>query len=239
MHLEHRNAGMAGIPADRFSYYDLNKDRLIKRLLGTEWRNADVLDLGCGPGLLSRWMADCGARVTGVDASVEELSKARMSTEGKVRLIKADIPILPDLGTFDLIIAKDIIEHVEDEDGFTELIARVLNPGGRLLISTHNSLSLQYVLAGTASFLHGRRYLGMDPDHVRMYSPSRIRLLLSRAALVPKTWLGCYHLPYRLLGGKWKRSRKVKLLHFIEDQFGTMKPFCYLGWSLTALAVKR
>jgi 2-polyprenyl-3-methyl-5-hydroxy-6-metoxy-1,4-benzoquinol methylase len=208
-----------GIPAGRFSLYDQNKDLLIKKLLGTEWLGRRALDLGCGPGLFCSWLADCGAEVTGVDRNPGILETARGATHGRVRFL-----------------AKDIIEHVSDEEALACVIRRSLKPGGSLLISTHNTWSLQYLLAGSIGLLHGRKYLGMDGDHVRMYSPTGLLRFLRKSGARPMAWLGCYHLPYRLLGGRWKERMDLNGLHFLENSVGTRKPFCFLGWSLTVLA---
>lgn len=226
------------IPEDRLSLYDQTKDLMIRNFLGNDWNGKRILDLGCGPGVLSLWLADCGADVTGIERNERIYRTAMMNTAGRVKLLNMDLFKLDDLGRFDLVLAKDIIEHIEDEDGFAALVKRFVEPSsGRLFVSTHNILSLQYLLAGSFTFAtKGKRYLGMDDEHVRMYSPASVSRFMKKADMKPESWLGCYHLPYRLLGGKWKKRMDVSWLHSIETAHGTKKPFCYLGWSISALA---
>ena len=101
---------------------------------------ADVLDAGCGTGLLAAELAARGYRVTGVDASEAMLARARLLLGPDATLIRATLPDLPLEATFDAVTCT--------LDGFTYLaptalaptvkaIARVLRPGGFLVFDVH------------------------------------------------------------------------------------------------------
>ena len=101
---------------------------------------ADVLDLGCGTGLLAAELAALGYRVTGVDASEAMLARARRRLGPDAALIHATLPDLPLEPTFDAATCT--------LDGFTYLapaalaqtvaaIARVLRPAGWLVFDVH------------------------------------------------------------------------------------------------------
>src|SRR2546423_3693929 len=103
-----------------------------------------VLDVGCGGGLLAEALATEGARVTGIDPSERSLSAARdhaqraglaidyrRGTAEHVKTAGLD-------GTYDLVFAVDVLEHVDDLDRTLAGVAAVLAPGGGLGFLTHN-----------------------------------------------------------------------------------------------------
>ena len=98
------------------------------RLLGTSLEGLDILDIGCGGGLLAEPLARLGAHVTGIDASEGAINAARDHAK------RAGLDInyrhdtaenLADTGaSFDIIIASEVIEHVNDRIGFLKTMAR-------------------------------------------------------------------------------------------------------------------
>jgi 2-polyprenyl-6-hydroxyphenyl methylase/3-demethylubiquinone-9 3-methyltransferase len=116
---------------------DLNKQR---------W-----LDAGCGTGTLSRELAARGCRVTGVDASSAMVEVARKSVfDGRRPL--ADDPVFQVVetierldfsgSTFDGIICSSVLEYVGEPNRAIEEFYRILRPGGTLLVSVPNNISL-------------------------------------------------------------------------------------------------
>jgi len=101
-------------------------------------RGLDVLDLGCGTGRHTVALAVAGARVTGVDQSPEMLAVARQKLEGSgVRWVEQGLPgVLPfDKSSFDLVVSGLVFEHLPDVTPVFAEIARLLRPGGRVIIS--------------------------------------------------------------------------------------------------------
>jgi SAM-dependent methyltransferase len=101
------------------------------------------LDAGCGDGRHLAAIAAAGyrpARVVGVDISERILETARATAaELKPELIRANLEALPlEDGAFDLVLCTQVIEHLLDAEAGMRELARVLRPGGTLILTTDN-----------------------------------------------------------------------------------------------------
>ncbi|HEX2112351.1 MAG TPA: class I SAM-dependent methyltransferase [Gaiellaceae bacterium] len=101
-----------------------------------------VLDLGCGEGYGTALLAETAREVVGVDYSPVAIDHARRSyARENVRFVVADATALDDsLGHFDVVTCFEVVEHVERDDRLFAGVARVLRPGGTLVLSTPNRL---------------------------------------------------------------------------------------------------
>jgi ubiquinone/menaquinone biosynthesis C-methylase UbiE len=107
------------------------------------------LDAGCGTGTLSRALAERGCRVLGVDAAVAMLEKAK--NLGKDKAVSAllqfeqvdNLVLLPFIdNSFDGVLCSSVLEYLADPDECLAEFARVLRPGGILIVSVPNRDSL-------------------------------------------------------------------------------------------------
>lgn len=97
-------------------------------------RGERVLDLGCGQGVFSRAMSECGALVTGVDASSTLIQKARTyQSRVPIRYYDRDAAELGGLGDFDAAAAILCLQNLEHLDKVCSSAVSVLKPGGRML----------------------------------------------------------------------------------------------------------
>jgi SAM-dependent methyltransferase len=112
--------------------------------LGLDVR-AQVLDVGCGPGWLSEFLARCGYWVTGVDVSEDMVNVARERIASIEQPVGANLEALaefhampatdlPWTGRFDAAILYDAMHHLDDEEKTLRVIRRSLVPGGRIFI---------------------------------------------------------------------------------------------------------
>jgi SAM-dependent methyltransferase len=132
----------------------------------------DVLDLGCRTGALTQHYVS-GNAVVGVDVDRAALKRAaaRLDIETVWADIEDELPF-PD-GTFDVVVAGEVLEHLADPALAVEHVRRVLKPGGRFVGSVPNAFRLKSrlrVLAG--------RHPETDPTHLQLFSPEALRLLL-------------------------------------------------------------
>jgi len=106
----------------------------------------EVLDAGCGPGVNSITLARRGLRVTAIDddpEKLETLGELRRLLGVDVKLERADVCRLPfDDASFDKVLCSEVLEHVEDDRGAVSEFARILRPGGLLVVTVPSEASI-------------------------------------------------------------------------------------------------
>src|SRR5690606_19033978 len=130
----------------------LNPPRLAYVAERVALANAQVLDIGCGGGLLSEAMAGVGAHVTAIDLAPELIKVAglhALESGAKVdyRLQSAESLAAEMPGHFDAVTCMEMLEHVPDPGAIIAACAQLLKPGGRLFLSTLNRTPAAFALA--------------------------------------------------------------------------------------------
>jgi len=116
---------------------------------------ADVLDAGCGVGYGTAELARSAASVMGLDCAPEAIEEARRRY-GSVAFLEGSCEQMPlEAARFDLVVAFEVIEHLDDWRAFLRECVRVLKPAGRLLVSTPNK----------TYYAESRRQAGPNPFH--------------------------------------------------------------------------
>lgn len=113
---------------------------------------AQVLDVGCGGGLLSEAMAAAGADVTGIDLAPELLKVARLhglesGVTVEYRRVAVEALAAEQPGSFDAVTCMEMLEHVPDPAAIVAACATLLKPGGTLFVSTLNRTPAAFALA--------------------------------------------------------------------------------------------
>jgi ubiquinone/menaquinone biosynthesis C-methylase UbiE len=131
-----------------------------------------VLDVGTGEGLF--WEGIDVGSVVGIDVRADALREALAG--GVVLPARASAYRLPFAdASFDLVVAVEILEHLDDPDGAVDEIRRVTRSNALVTVPWEPWFSLG-VLFGTGQ--HWRR-LGREPEHVNAFGPAELRALLA------------------------------------------------------------
>jgi SAM-dependent methyltransferase len=134
-------------------------------------RRKQVLDAGCGTGYGSAELAKNAASVLGIDLSAEAIEYARAEYPlPNLRFEQGDCTSLPAAdASLDLVVAFEVIEHLENWRGLLHEARRVLAPGGQFIVSTPNKLY----------YAETRRAAGANPFHVHEFEYEEFRGELS------------------------------------------------------------
>jgi 2-polyprenyl-6-hydroxyphenyl methylase/3-demethylubiquinone-9 3-methyltransferase len=158
-----------------------------------------VLDIGCGGGILSEAMARLGASVTGIDVVDRNLRIAAHHAEQEGLAIDYRCIAAEDLAreghVFDVVLNMEVVEHVMDLPLFLKSAAKLVRPGGLMIVATLNRTFLSYLVA-----IIGAEYLfGWLPKGTHQWrkfvTPRELNLLLHEENLKPASSTGVWMNP--------------------------------------------
>jgi 2-polyprenyl-6-hydroxyphenyl methylase / 3-demethylubiquinone-9 3-methyltransferase len=159
--------------------HELNPLRLryVENAVGL--RDAQVLDVGCGGGILSEAMARSGARVIGIDLSQAVLDVAELhALEGKLaieyRAIAAEELAAARPGSFDLVTCMEMLEHVPDPAKALAALGSLVKPGGHVIVSTLNRKPLAFAVAIIGAEYIARMLPRGTHEYLKFIKPSEL-----------------------------------------------------------------
>jgi len=152
-------------------------------------QDKDVLDVGCGGGILTDSLARSGARATGIDLSTKALRIAQLhamdaQTENvQYREISAEAMAAEQPAGFDVVTCMEMLEHVPDPASVVQACATLVKPGGWVFFSTLNRNPMSFLQA-----IVGAEYvLNMLPrgthEFAKFIRPSELAGYCRRAGL--------------------------------------------------------
>jgi 2-polyprenyl-6-hydroxyphenyl methylase/3-demethylubiquinone-9 3-methyltransferase len=178
---------LAALNPARFGYMR----RVLTEELHLTPRGLQVLDVGCGGGLLAEEFARLGCAVTGVDPSRESLTAARAHAAAHGLAIDyrsgsgEALPFVAD--RFDVVYCCDVLEHVNDLGQVIAETARVLKPGGVYLYDTINRTRRSRLLV--IKLLQEWRWTALMPPRLHDWNmfirPAELGRLLEQHGLQP------------------------------------------------------
>jgi len=157
-------------------YWDYRDRAAFRHLVGN-----DILDAGCGEGITLEKLVGqfSAARVVGIDTEPENLEICR---KHQLPVQEGSVYALPFAeASFDTVLFSEVIEHLDEPERALGEIARVLRPGGRIIV----------IFPNDRMFMLARLMMGMvreafyDPGHVRQWTPRQMRKALRAAGFAP------------------------------------------------------
>jgi 2-polyprenyl-3-methyl-5-hydroxy-6-metoxy-1,4-benzoquinol methylase len=166
---------------ERHSFHCYHNQLDVYLALAEQYGTQSVLDVGCAQGTLALTLAERGKRVTAIDIRPAFLDYARSRWErGDITFLPANIFDAPPLGTFDLVFANQIIEHVVYPAELLRTLAQYVRPGGTLVVATpnhdyfRNDLPTYRELGDPRQHEH-RQFSAGGGDHFFAYTEEELR----------------------------------------------------------------
>jgi 2-polyprenyl-6-hydroxyphenyl methylase/3-demethylubiquinone-9 3-methyltransferase len=179
-------------------------------------KKIDILDIGCGGGLLSEPMQRLGANVTGIDASTKNIKIAKLHAKKNnldINYICSSPEKLKIKKKFDVILNMEIIEHVEDVQFFLKSCSKLLKKNGLMFVATINKTLKSYMFAivGAEYVL---RWLPIGThEWEKFVKPEELKIILSKNNLTLKKLDG---INFNIIKNEWNISGDLSVNYIAE-----------------------
>ena len=175
-----------------------------------------LLDIGCGGGLLSEPMARLGFAVTAVDPSPKNIgtAKAHAAKSGLIisyRAASAEV-LVTEGASFDMVLNMEVVEHVADLRAYLKACARLVRPGGFMIVATLNKTLKSLALAKVGAEYVLRWLPAGTHDWNRFVAPADLRRILEESGLNPLKTQGVEFNP---LAWDWRLSSDVDVNYMV------------------------
>jgi 2-polyprenyl-6-hydroxyphenyl methylase / 3-demethylubiquinone-9 3-methyltransferase len=179
----------------------------------------EILDIGCGGGILSEALARLGAEVTGIDPAPTNVAVARRHAEQSgltITYLQTTAEALADdTHRYDVVLAMEVVEHVRDVKAFVATAATLVRPGGVLVAATLNRTLKSYALAIVGAEYILRWVPRGTHDWAHFVTPRELRLAMRGGGLRILSETG---VTYNPLSGAWRQSRDMDVNYIIAAE---------------------
>lgn len=175
-----------------------------------------ILDVGCGAGLAAEALARHGHDVLGIDAANEAIEVARAHAAGQGLRLAYRCGLAEDLVAeglrFPVVTSLEVIEHVPDPAGFVQVLAKLMEPGGLLVLSTLNRTRRSWLTAKLGAEYVLRMLPVGTHDWKSFITPAELAWMLRSAGLRIGPTTGLLADP---LTGQWRTGRDMAVNYMI------------------------
>ena len=177
----------------------------------------NILDIGCGGGLLSEPMTRLGANVTGIDASNKNITIAKLHAKKnnlKINYLCSSPEKLKIKKKFDVILNMEIVEHVEDVNFFINSCSKLLKKNGIMFVATLNKTLKSYIFAivGAEYVL---RWLPIGThDWEKFVRPEDLKKILSKNNLKLEKLDG---MNFNIIKDEWSVSSDTSINYIVKS----------------------
>jgi len=177
----------------------------------------NILDIGCGGGLLSEPMTRLGANVTGIDASSKNINIAKLHAKKnklKINYLCSSPEKLKIKKKFDVILNMEIIEHVEDINFFINSCSKLLKKNGLMFVATLNKTLKSYMFAiiGAEYVL---RWLPIGThDWEKFVRPEDLKKILNKNNLKLEKLDG---MNFNIIKDEWSMSSDTSINYIVKS----------------------
>ena len=180
----------------------------------------NILDIGCGGGLLSEPMSRLGAKITGIDASSKNIKIAKLHANKnklKINYICSSPEKLKTEKKFDVILNMEIVEHVEDINFFLKSCSNLLKKNGLMFVATINKTLKSYFFAiiGAEYVL---RWLPIGThEWEKFVKPEELKEILNKNNLSLKKFDGMH---FNIIKDEWNITKDLSVNYiakFLKD----------------------
>lgn len=200
--------------------HDINPLRLahIERIAGLAGK--DVLDVGCGGGILSEAMALRGARVTGIDLAEKPLKVAQLhqlesGTNIEYRNVSAEALAREKPEHYDVVTCMELLEHVPDPAATVRACADLVKPDGWVFFATINRNPKAYLFAVVGAEYVLKLLPRGTHDYAKFIKPSELAAMCRKAGLSVH---GVTGMTYNPLTGGYALGRDADVNYIIHAQ---------------------
>jgi len=163
---------------------------------------AQVLDVGCGGGLLAEDLARRGATVTAIDMAPAMIQTAQLHAAASGLPIDYRVQDAAELAHrqphgWDVVCCMEMLEHVADPEAFLQVLARLVRPGGALFVSTLNRNLRSFLLAIVGAEYLLRLLPRGTHEYERFIRPAELAGWARRAHLSLVHTAGLHYDPFR------------------------------------------
>ncbi len=179
--------------------------------------NLNILDIGCGGGLISEPMSRLGANVTGIDASEKNIKIAQIHSKKNnlnIKYLNKSPEQMKDYNKFDVILNLEVVEHVENVNLYIESCNKLLKKNGLMFTATLNRSFMSYIKAiiGAEYIL---RWLPIGThDWNKFIKPEELEKILHDSNFFTVDVKG---LEYNPIFKKWKRTNNLSVNYIISS----------------------